>query len=319
MSVIYSHVIPRPPRLTPTDEDLLRSCARYQYVTVEQWCRLFEDGKKLRYLQRRSRELARAGNDFLIRLYPTRPAGAGKAPSLFTHGLAGRAFAAALGLRVPARFRRNDLLGLSPQHLNHSEAITDVLIAFDLLARRDPRIEIADLVHERFLHEQRFKVRVPSAHAASGGTPGRVVEVVPDAFVRVLARVGGRSRRFPLIVEVDRDTEQQRAFREKIAALHAFATSGEFGRVYGARFFTVAFFVLAPRRDPARRLAEVVAWTERELTQRGLAHDGPAFGFCALDPAATPPETLLLGDCWYSPFARAPHPLIDLTADEGGA
>jgi hypothetical protein len=38
-------------------------------------------------------------------------------------------------MRVPRRFRRGDLATLSPQHLAHSEAITDVLLSFDLLSR----------------------------------------------------------------------------------------------------------------------------------------------------------------------------------------
>ena len=29
--------------LTPTDEEMLLACARYHYLTHEQWCRYFED------------------------------------------------------------------------------------------------------------------------------------------------------------------------------------------------------------------------------------------------------------------------------------
>src|SRR4051812_31392748 len=84
-------------QLTPTDEEMVISCARYQYVTVDQCCRYFEDDGKRRYLQRRSRALAM--QDYLSRLYIARPGGGGKAPSLFTPGQAGRRHAASLGLR----------------------------------------------------------------------------------------------------------------------------------------------------------------------------------------------------------------------------
>jgi len=34
-------------KLTPTDEELLETCARYQYLTVEHWVRYFaDDGKR---------------------------------------------------------------------------------------------------------------------------------------------------------------------------------------------------------------------------------------------------------------------------------
>src|SRR5262249_42891733 len=159
--------------------------------------------------------------DYLIRLYIARPGELGKAPSVFTLGPTGRRHAASLGVRVPRRFRPGDVVSLSPQHLAHSEAITDVLLSFDLLARHEARIQVPDLLHERFLHELRFKVPVRTVHAVTGEIQTSAPEVIPDAFVRVVAQVGGKTRRFPLLIEVDRDTEEQTAFREKIARLVA--------------------------------------------------------------------------------------------------
>ena len=304
--------------LTPTDEELIVSCARFHYMTVEQWRRFFEDAGKLRYLQRRGRDLT--AQDYLIRLYIARPAGKGKAPSLFTLGPKGRQHAESLGLAVPRRFRRSDLTSLSPKHLAHSEELTDVLLSFDLLARHDARIEIAELLHERFLFERRFKVSVRVVDALTGHTTERGMEVTADAFVKVSGQSGRSLRRFPILIEVDRDTEQQVVFREKIAKLYAFAASETYERLFGARSFNVAFFVRAPKRDPLLRLTEVMTWTERELRQRRLEHEAAAFSFCALDPATTPPAELLLGPHWLHPFSTTPHALIDLSEEpEGGA
>src|SRR3954454_13549136 len=85
-----------PFKLTPTDEEMLEACAWYQYLTAEQWCRYFEDPGKLRYIQQRSRKLA--DEDYLIRLYLSRPARMGKAPSLFTLGPKGRDHVKSLGI-----------------------------------------------------------------------------------------------------------------------------------------------------------------------------------------------------------------------------
>jgi hypothetical protein len=77
---------------------MLEICARYQYMTVEHWCRWYEDPNKERYVQRRTRELSE--NHYLIRLYITPLGGKGKGRSIFTHGTAGRTLAQSLRKRV---------------------------------------------------------------------------------------------------------------------------------------------------------------------------------------------------------------------------
>lgn len=313
---------PRPPsipafKLTPTDEEMLEACARYQYMTVEHWVRLFEDEGKRRYLQRRSQALS--DHDYLIRLYITPLGGRGKGRSIFTHGAAGRDYAKSLGKRVPNRFRPIDVKTLTPRHLAHSEDLTDVLLSFDLLARHDDRITIPEMLHERFLFEQRFKVPVQFAHLVTGELRQEQMEVTPDAFVKVAGQAGNERRIFPLLIEVDRDTEEQIDFREKIAKLYAFGTSETYEQLYQARSFNVAFIIQAPKRNPLDRLTEVLAWTERELRQRNVQHDAVSFSFCALDPETTLPEDLWLGTNWLHPFSTTPHALIDLAEDlEGG-
>ena len=81
----------------------------------------------------------------------------------------------------------------------------------------------------------------------------------------------------------------------------------------------MAFFIQAPRRNPVDRLTEALLWTERELKLRTMDHAGTRFRFCALDPATTTPEELLLGANWYTPFDSTPQTLINLSVStEGG-
>jgi hypothetical protein len=221
-------------------------------------------------------------------------------------------------MRVPQRFRPSDVKQLNPKHLAHSEDITDVLLSFDLLARHDERITIPEMLHERFLTEQRFKVPVQIFHPVTGVITVEQPEVTPDAFVRVAARVGGKAQFLPLMIEADRDTEHQIDFRKKIANLHAFGTSETYRTLYHARNFNVAFFIQAPKRNSVDRLTEVLLWTERELKQRNLEQAAPLFRFCALDPATTSPADLLLGANWYRPFNTTPHALIDLSEQAKG-
>lgn len=316
-SAASPHYRPMPAfKLTPTDEEMLEACARYQYMTVEHWVRYFEDEGKRRYLQRRSQALSDHG--YLIRLYITPVGGRGKGPSVFTFGAAGRDYAASLGIRVPRRFRPIDLRNLTPRHLAHSEDVTDTLLSLDLLTRRDGRITMPEMLHERFLFEQRFKSPVSFTDPVTGEIRQEPKEVTSDAFVKLSGQVGSTRRVFPIMIEVDRDTEQQIDFREKIAKLYAFGTSETYERLYHARSFNVAFIIQAPKRDPLDRLAEVLVWTERELRQRKVEHDAVSFSFCTLDPEPTPPEDLWLGRHWLHPFSTSPHALIDLAEDLKG-
>lgn len=304
-------------KLTPTDEELLETCARYQYVTIEHWVRYFADDGKRRYLQRRSQALVEHG--YLLRLSIAPPGGRGKGRFIFTHGAKGRDYIASLGIRVPRRFRPIDFRTLTPRHLAHSEDLTDVLLSCDLLVRHDARITLVELLHERYLFEQRCKVPVSIADPVTGTIRQEPKEVTSDAFAKVMAQVGHTRRNFPILIEVDRDTEQQIAFREKIAKLVAFGTSEMYARLYQARSFNVAVIVQAPRRNPLDRLAEILVWTERELTQRRLEDDALSFSFCALDPETTLPADFWLGPYWLHPFSATPHALIDLSENpEGG-
>jgi len=90
---------------------------------------------------------------------------------------------AILGKRVPKRFRPIDVKTLKPRHLAHSEDLTDVLLSFDLLAKHVGRITVTEILHERFLFEQRFKVPVDFTHPVTGVIREKQEELIPDAFV----------------------------------------------------------------------------------------------------------------------------------------
>jgi protein involved in plasmid replication-relaxation len=302
--------------LSETDEELLETLSRYQFLAVNQWARHFEDAGRIRYLQRRTHQLRE--REYLLQLSLTRGRGEGKGEYLFTHDARGRHFCEEKGLPVPQRFRPVEIRELSVSQRWHTKAISDVLLAFDLLAKHNDRIRIEELLHERYLHERRFKVDVPELNKRTGQTELLPAFVVPDAYVQVVARIGNKGRRIPLVVEVDADSEYQVAFRRKIRRLFTFGENEEYKRVYGVGSYQIAFFVFSPRRDPARRLASLLNYTEAELQALNMANYARRIGFCALDPATTTPEELLLAPVWRHPFTDTRSPLLDLRV-EGGA
>jgi hypothetical protein len=82
-----------PFKLTPTDEEILLACARYQYVTVDQCA-----GSRM--TARAATCSAAAWHSYLIRLSITPLGGRGKGRSIFPHGTAGKTVAQSLGKRV---------------------------------------------------------------------------------------------------------------------------------------------------------------------------------------------------------------------------
>src|SRR5512144_2804588 len=110
-----------------------------------------------------------------------------------------------------------------------------------------------------------------------------------------------------LAVELDRGSEDQAAWRAKVAAICACAL-GPYPQVFHTDNLTVA--VVTPhvtRRDELR------AWTARELAQRRLAHLN-IFLFTCADPVTTPPPAFFFGTPGTRP-GRAPrsHCLISPT------
>jgi hypothetical protein len=131
-----------PFRLTPTDEEMLLACARYQYMTVEHWGRTFEEEGKRRYLQRHSQALS--GNDYLIRLYITPLGGRDKGRSIFTHGTGGRKFKQSLGRCVSrgASLPGRDLAGTMRARSSRNQDFVGsrLIVRSPPLCRRGPNV-----------------------------------------------------------------------------------------------------------------------------------------------------------------------------------
>lgn len=279
---------------TPADVPVLRAVARYHYLTAEQIRRLLYGAGVITYVRRRLKDLTDA--KLIERLEMPHLSRTGSAPNVFRLAARGYRFLEELGqpsIRLPGERPASYL------YYRHTLALNDALIAVELLTRSHPQLTIQRLVHERELKHQPVSVRLAS---------GKAVSVIPDAYLQLheTEAVGPGYWR-DLVWELDNSTADQRSFREKIAALIAYAL-GPYREAMGAASITIV--VLTPQADS--RANELVAWIEAELISLGQQATGEWFCIRGVDPSAVRPADLLLAAAWRQPFRTQLVPLIPL-------
>ena len=289
--------------ITRAHDRILRALGRLHYLTAKQLTRLlFTPGM--------TRDVQRWLSDLKLKRYVASEEGfsrgAGRPAAIYALDRGGREYVAALGIWLPDRHRRSEQGRLKRLFHEHTLALNDTLISLELLARQDPRLWLAEVVHEQRLKREKIAVAWPD------GTR-RFAE--PDAWVDL--RIGHAARppwRTPLLIELDRGTEEQRQFRAKIRTLLALL-DGPYATTFQTEYATVAIVVADPER-PEQRRDQLLAWTVAELRALGREEAGALFFVSANDPATIPPAAMWCAPHWHRPGTPQPQPL--LTMHEGG-
>lgn len=289
-----------PPRLLlGRPEDLiLRAVNRYPYLTAVQVTRLCGySARSLTYVQTKLKALSVPG--YLLARRAGNERVAGSAPLLYALHRKGRAYLAQLGIAVQAPIKPTELTTLKTMHLAHTKELNDVLIAAELLTRTVPQITLAQLIHERALKRQPFRVALPD---------GTTQPVIPDAWLDLQVGTHTQRRRFPLAVELDRGTTEERTWRRKVAGLLRWARGP-----YQERFQTRSLTVAVVATVGTRRHDELRRWTEKELTAQQAAGEGDLFRFTSCQPERINPAELFLQPVWRTPFSDRAHALVALS------
>jgi hypothetical protein len=124
--------------------------------------------------------------------------------------------------------------------------------------------------------------------------------LVPDAYIEfAYTNSKGKEVMWPVLVELDRGTEDQKFFRKRIRAYIVFLKSRTFKTVFGIDNITVAF----PTTEDENRVKKMQEWTHKELA----ATNEPAwlehlFLFTALpeNMGEIEPRHLFLDPVWYT-------------------
>ncbi len=244
--------------------------------------------RSITYVQTHLKELADARQ--IVRLFLPRPSQHGSAPSVYCLARRGLNHLKAQGFEVTSRYRPSEHQE-SYLHLSHTLCLNDLLLSIERVVRRFPQIELARLIHEREL--KRRPARIWDEEKAG---------VRPDAWVDLRLR---GAYQMPLVVELDRSTEEQRQWRQKVRVLVGWAQGA-----YQQAFQTDSITILVVTTGGERRLSYLLHWTEQELL--GLGREGAElFRFTTFTPQRPAPEEVLFSPVWQLPFARKAVCLLD--------
>lgn len=258
-----------------------------QMATAEQLCRLHYSPTSIKAVKARLKDLVDAG----YLQADTIPTKMFRAPYYYTLGKEGVKYLGALGYDMEASWRASKEVDKHAMFVEHTLELNDVLISAALLPRVDSRFSLIEMIHERTLKRHPFKATWHEDGAM------QVHRVIPDAFLKIGYRKPDGTRvAWPIIVEHDRGTEEQKYFRRRIRAYIAFMRAGGPQDLFGVNSMTVAFttFVGQKRVDLMRQ------WTLREL-QMGGNELGGLFKFANLPQPPHP------GLTWIDKFWQIPH------------
>jgi Replication-relaxation len=299
--------------LSDSDTDILLALGRFQYMTAAQVARLVFPGcvDDNRYSQRRLKRLTDAG--YVLRLRETAKPQYGSHPYVFTLAIRGRQYLSLCGIDIPTYYRPSEEArkAWNFPFMQHALATVDVLVAAQRLCKGQTGGEVA-VACEAMLTERQLKRRSTRVHVLPApGQPARLAAeertepVIPDAWFQLRVADG---LPVSIALELDRGTEEQKYWRQKVAALTAWA-EGPYRDVYETDNLTIA--IVCPtegRRDQLR------GWTGRELARRQLHRLGDIFLFTALSPVTTTPFDFFFAAHWFNPDEKPPVAILDLPA-----
>jgi hypothetical protein len=285
------------------DQPILIALSRFHYLTAKQVSRLLypnlhDNG---RYAQRLTQRLVDGG--YVLRLHALPMPIYGQAPHVFTLARSGREYVRGLGVSVEPYFRPSveRRMAENTPFMKHRLAAVDVLIAASMLCRDMPEVSCPHMLTERELKQGAIRVEVPPLEHGSDSGPRRVA-VIPDAWFQ-LSINGGPA--MSIAFELDRATEDQKVWREKVAAYTVWSEGP-----YQDRFETDNLTIAVVCPDERRR-ATLLDWTMRELKARHLEEFAELFLFTASSPVDTSPSRFFFSKVWREAGSVKPISLLE--------
>ena len=274
---------------------IINDLAAFHYLTVSQLIALEESKESARsYIYRQINELV--AQELVLAL----PLQIVSQPRLYTLTAKGRKFAAMLGNATHKRYRKGEEVerGENVSFVAHTIAVTDVLIAARLLAKRVPTIRLNRMLTEWELKRTLY-VPVPRE-----GTTKRHICVEPDAAVDFTIQDTWQDFYY---LEVYRHHLNKTRFQHKIAGYVTALVSGLREQLFQTPAMAVA--VIATTEKLAGTLKQ---WAEEALGAIQRSDAGDRFFFCSFDTATTNPEDMFLSPVWEQAFSTDKTPLIVL-------
>jgi hypothetical protein len=224
-------------------------------------------------------------------------------PVVYTPTTTGYRAAAALGMPEAKRVRPVDERDKAKNtlFLQHTLAISEVLIAATLLAKTHPQIALSHLYTERSL-KRKIAVILPDTQR---------IYIEPDAACEFLLtetwHTPPQTWQDFFFIEVYRHVPMESRFKQKVKGYVVSVDTG----IHEALFKTAALSI-AVICETSQQAVLLQRWTEEALTEMGRVAEGEQFFFTSSNPATATPEALFLSPVWEQALGTAKTPLLVL-------
>jgi hypothetical protein len=274
--------------VTPVHDLLLHDLNTLQRATAEQLTRLNYKMGMLTTVKQRLKDLTEAG--FVMPLFHPSI----RLPYMYALDRKGLNYLHSLGVDVREYFRPSQEEDTAKNFLfrQHLLAISDVFIHAMLFVKAQPSYRIENMLHDRFFKNKPIKATYKEV----------TITLVPDAYLEfVYTGNSGKEEIIPILLELDRGTEDQKFFRKRVRAYAVFLRSRVFVTLFGVQNITVAFATTSNHN----RIKQMRDWTRKELAvtnEPKWLYD--LFLFTALpeNMDIIEPSQLFLDPVWYMPL-----------------
>ena len=291
----------QPQLVTPQIEEILKAVHFYRYVTALDITHLFYSPTVLPYVRQRLTNLAGGrdftGNQFLYR-FPLPSISAGNPQRVYTLGSRGRAYLIdELGFPVEWYYRPHKVRDMGYSQMLHNIILTKFLVAAKKWSNQHHNF---NLLQTRISYELAER---PSIITISQAGETITLKVIPDAWL-LFNRLSDETR-FPILLEIDRGTQYQKAFKSHVRARIEYLRSG----TYLATFETEAVIIAYATTGATQTIREtrcntLCQWTREVLEDMHLESWAEVFRFHPLaieDIYSTP---VFDEAVWYRPDQR---------------
>jgi hypothetical protein len=222
-------------------------------------------------------------------------------PIVYTPTTTGYRSAAALGMPGAKRIRPVDERDKAKNtfFVQHTLAISEVLIAAKLLARTHPAIELTALYTERALKR---KIAVSLAD-------NRRCYIEPDAACEFLLtetwHTPPQTWQDFFHIEVYRHVPMEGRFKQKIKRYVVSVDTGRHQALFKTEALSVAIIC-----ETSQQAMLLKRWTEEALIEMGRIEEGERFFFRSIDLSSVSPSDLYLSPDWQQAFGTDKTPLL---------
>jgi len=298
---------------------ILEALALFDQLTAEQLSRHLD--YQFRYTQHKCKGLA--DGKYLQRLTLPKRMQAGSVPYVYTLGRSGRDYISSLGENATPQLKKR--YRPSEQRASyHTLAINEILLQVRKITETDQALTLRRYIPEREFQQDPIKVTLPQKDG------GKSVSLIPDLWLYVRQRVGGKAYSLGICIEVNLTPIEQRRWRRKIS-MYLNCFEGYYTRV-GTKALLVVTFIASPGtvlrkgsgslsnqeqqernlalREAEKRKSDYLAWTEKELVAQNKRSDADLFLFSAAPLDTLTPIELVYAEHFASPFENEPTTLL---------